>query len=100
MSKDVRHDTDEWVEVTLVTTVPIVDDEDEEEPEGCAYITFHGSHNYDSANFGPDEYCEENALPGSEFCAAHGGVDDEQERDYEPAGDYATELRTDPYRTW
>ena len=37
----------------------------------CAKAVFVGSPNPDSSRFGPDEYCENDALPGSEFCAQH-----------------------------
>lgn len=41
------------------------------EPEYCAFIVDHGSPNPDSASFGPDEYCEEEALPDEEYCQFH-----------------------------
>jgi len=48
------------------------------EPRTCAAIEFHGSRNPDSPRFGPDEYCENEALPGSEYCAKHGAYDDDE----------------------
>lgn len=41
------------------------------EPEYCTFIIYHGSRNPDSANFGPDEYCEEEAAEDEEFCSQH-----------------------------
>ena len=37
----------------------------------CEAIVFHGSRNPDSAMFGQDEQCENDALPGSTVCAEH-----------------------------
>lgn len=40
-------------------------------PDRCAFVIFSGSPNPDSANFGPDEQCEEDALPGEDYCDSH-----------------------------
>jgi len=37
----------------------------------CAAVMYYGSRNPDSPNFGPDEYCEEDAVPGEEYCEHH-----------------------------
>jgi hypothetical protein len=39
--------------------------------EKCNAVVFHGSRNPDSAMFGQDEECENDALPGSEQCELH-----------------------------
>lgn len=41
----------------------------------CEETIHHGSRNPDAPNFGPDEYCEELAEPGSDRCPAHRGID-------------------------
>lgn len=46
-------------------------DAHEGRPTGCAHVTFQGSRNPDSPNFGPDEYCEEYAVYDSDFCSEH-----------------------------
>lgn len=52
----------------------------------CNVTVFHGSRNPDSASFGPDEQCENDAEPGSEQCAQHQYVIDEPE--FDPAYEY------------
>lgn len=39
-------------------------------PGRCEFVIFHGSPNPESANFGPDEYCEE-VGDHDGFCEAH-----------------------------
>lgn len=46
------------------------------EPDNCSYMTFRGSHNDHAGNFGPDEYCEDYALPDKHLCPAHDAADD------------------------
>ncbi len=48
---------------------------EDDEPRMCNAVVFYGSHNPDSANFGPDEYCENDAEPDSDYCAGHDGSD-------------------------
>lgn len=45
--------------------LPLDFEEEEPAPEPCAFEIRHATY-YD-----PPEFCEEDALPGSEFCAAH-----------------------------
>jgi hypothetical protein len=43
----------------------------------CEVTVFHGSPNPDSAAFGPDEACENYAVPGTTVCEDHAYVLDE-----------------------
>lgn len=45
------------------------------EEHACGALIYHGSRNPDAGNFGPDERCDEIALPGGERCAQHAGPD-------------------------
>ena len=46
---------------------------DEENPEEtyCEEVVFYGSPDPDSFRFGPDEYCESIAVPGTDRCGKH-----------------------------
>lgn len=45
-------------------------------PARCDAVVFRGSLDPDSASFGPDEYCDADAEPGSDRCARHVGQED------------------------
>ena len=45
--------------------------DEEPEPEPCSFVVFTGSPNPDSPRFGPDEFCEGDAIDGTGYCAAH-----------------------------
>jgi len=53
----------------------------EENPEEayCEEVVFYGSPNPDSFRFGPDEYCEDIAVEGTDRCGKH---------TYDHEGDY------------
>ena len=51
------------------------------EPVMCGGLLYVGSRNPDAGNFGPDEPCEEVALPGSDTCAKHGWPDEREPDD-------------------
>ena len=71
-SHDIPWGARDWYECSNVDCAAVdVKFEQLPEPEPCAVITFHGSHNDMAANFGPDERCEEYAVPGQEVCVRH-----------------------------
>jgi predicted RNA-binding Zn-ribbon protein involved in translation (DUF1610 family) len=76
-SHDIPWGASDWYECSNVDCEAFEHkfDEPPGDPEQCAVITFHGSHNDMAANFGPDERCEEYAIPGKDVCVRH---------DYEP----------------
>jgi len=48
-------------------------EDDTEEPEEmyCEEVVFYGSPNPNSFRFGPDEYCEDIAVEGTDRCGKH-----------------------------
>lgn len=66
--------------MTTTTTDAIATDE----ARGCSRVTFYGSNYPDSPRFGPDEYCDNEAQDGSDYCSMH---DDSDDDDYDGGND-------------